>query len=127
MPIESSINREQRLVRTTCRGNVVAEDFSYYQHGVWQDDTLYGFNELFDTRPGDFSQLHFTDLLTIARNAANIPALDPNSKFAIIIEAGGRMEELVQFYTTAKSALTSSGRTIKAFFDEESALHWLQE
>jgi hypothetical protein len=126
MPIESSVKRQERLVHTVCHGIITPEDFIDYQQGVWQDESLFGFNELFDTRPGDFSQFQFTDLLTVARNAAQIPAIDPHSKFAIII-THGRLEDLLQFYATAKNALPARSRAIKSFYCEEEAMKWLQE
>ena len=58
------------------------EDFYLYISAIWNDNRHYGFNELFDTVRGDWSEFDFGYLFLIAETAAELKTIDVNSKLA---------------------------------------------
>lgn len=126
MPVTSTPDHQLRIVFTVCSGTVSLEDIENYQHTVWLDPEIYGYNELFDLDDADFSQLDFSDLITIAQTASKLYTLDPNSRFAFLTKTS-RHDELAGFYITAKSMTPGPTRELEKFTSREKALNWLQQ
>ncbi len=123
MPIESTIDRKKRLVNTVCSGTVTLGDFLKYQDNVWRDESLFGFNELFDTDDGDFSALTISDLQEVAKNASRLN-LDPNSRIAIVVHSS-KQDGLADMYMVLKQQRPENTRKIQSFLDKQSGLAWL--
>lgn len=53
MPIESTINTDEKIIYTVCKGLMTPDDFNFYIKNIWGTQKNYGFNELFDTIAAD--------------------------------------------------------------------------
>jgi len=126
MPITSTPDHKTRIVNTICSGNITLHDIEHYQYTVWLEPSIYGYNELFDLTASDFSQVSFSDLITVAQNASKLYMLDPNSRFAFLT-ATPHHQELAKFYITARSMTDSPSRDLKQFTSHDEALAWLLE
>lgn len=126
MPIESSVDMDEKIVYSTCTGEMSAEDFVEYVKNTWSDHKYYGFNELFDVTQGDWSDFNYGYLFAVAKRAAILPTIDPDSKFAwVVLE--GKQRQLTDFYKAAKTMNAGRpGRTLEAFYSREKALDWLR-
>jgi len=126
MPIINSINLEERIIYTTCSGIMAEDDFSHYINEIWSHDKYYGFNELFDTSNGDWSEFDFSYLFTIAEKASKLTTIDPDSKLAwYLLE--GKQKELSDFYKTIKSMIQVRSRELESFYSRNEALEWLKK
>ena len=123
MKIVSILDVDNRCVYTSCKGLITLEDFLSYHQTTWGKSELYGFNELFDAREGDFSGIYFSDLLTVAKQASGLITLAPDSRAAIVITPA--QDELGQFYQAAKSLINTPTRETQLFFDIDAARDWL--
>lgn len=125
MPIDNVINEVEKRVYTVCRGVMTLEDFKEYINRIWGDARCYGFNELFDTRPADWSEFDFANLFVVAKSAAQSGTIDPNTKLAwVVLE--GKQKALTDFYKNIKAMLPVNSRELQAFYSEEEALKWLE-
>ena len=126
MPINNSINEDERIVYSICTGVMTKEDFDLYISTVWSVDDHFGFNELFDTVEADWSEFDFSYLFDVAKKAASLTTIDSNSKLAwVVLE--GKQKELTDFYKAAKSLTSGQNRTLEAFYTKEDAMQWLEE
>ena len=125
MPINSSINLEEKIILTTCSGLMAPRDFDHYRMEVWGHRGHFGFNELFYTVEGDWSEFEFNQLLGVADKAAALISFKPNSKLALLVSIGKR-EELSKFYKSAKSCKPGHSRKIGIITTETEAMDWLQ-
>lgn len=126
MPIENSVDMEEKIVYSICRGVMTEEDFAEYVKNVWSDRRYYGFNELFDVTQGDWSDFDYGYLFTVAKRASILTTIDPDSKLAwVVLE--GKQKELTDFYKAAKAMNAERpGRALEAFYSKEEALDWLR-
>ena len=126
MPITTLINQEERIIYSTCSEIMTEGDFAYYIYEIWSHDKYYGFNELFDTVNGDWSEFDFSYLFKIAEKASKLTTIDPNSKLAwLVLE--GKQKELTDFYKAAKSIIQTRSRALEAFYSRDEALEWLKK
>lgn len=125
MPIKNEIKHEQRCIYTMCSGLISAQDIDEYLARIWTDITLYGYNEFFDATRADWRNVDFDYLFEIAQQASKLTVIDNNTKLAWFV-AGQSEKEKADFYVSAKSLITSESRSIKAFFDRDEALRWLE-
>ena len=124
MPIENTINDDEKVIYSTCVGVMAPEDFDDYVHRIWNTADHFGYNEFFDVTQGDWSTFDFGYLLTVAQNAAKLFTIDPNSKLAwLVLE--GKQKELTDFYKAAKLMTNAASRELEAFYSKEEALKWL--
>lgn len=126
MTITSIPDHKNRILNTVCSGFITRHELEHYQHTAWLDPAIYGYNELFDLTESDFSDVSFSDLLTVAKNASKLSIHDPNSRFAFLT-ATPHHEELAKFYITARSMIDSPSRDLKQFSSQTKALEWLLE
>lgn len=126
MPINNTIDKDKKIIYSICTGVMTKEDFDLYISTIWSIDDHFGFNELFDTVEGDWSEFDFSYLLDIAKTAATLSTIDSNSKLAwLVLE--GKQKELTDFYKAAKSLTSGQNRTLEAFYTKEDAMRWLAE
>lgn len=126
MPINNTINKDERIIYTTCSGLMKSEDFDFYIKKIWGHNEFYGFNELFSTVDGDWSEFDFSYLLGVAQAAAKLKTIDTNSKLAwVVLE--GKQKELTDFYKSAKLLTNVESRALEAFNCKDKALQWLKE
>ena len=124
MPIQSEINDDEGMVYTRCYGSMLLADFHHYIAHVWSDRRCYGYNELFNTTEGDWSEFDFGSLLDVASRAAELNTIDPNSKLAWIVD-DGKSQALTGFYKAAKASLPVESRSLEAFKSRREAMAWL--
>ena len=125
MPIENTVNKEERIIYSICTGIMKEEDFNVYINKIWSHSEHYGFNELFDTTQADWSDFDFGYLFNVAERAAKLNTIDPDSKLAwIVLE--GKQKELTDFYKAAKSLTHGKSRSLEAFYSKDDAMHWLK-
>lgn len=124
MPIDCQIELSEKRIYTTCSGMMQTSDFDAYLAAVWSDMKCYGFNELFDTTRGDWSNFDFGYLLTLAEKAADLKTIDTNTRLAWVI-LDGKQKELTDFYLAAKTMLPARSRELRAFYSRDEALEWL--
>ena len=124
MPINNTVNEDERIIYSICSGVMKPEDFDLYINTIWSHNEYYGFNELFDTVEADWSKFDFSYLFDIAKKAAALTTIDSNSKLAWIV-LKGKQKELTDFYKAAKSLTQGQSRTLEAFYSKEDALQWL--
>ena len=124
MPINNTINKDEKTIYSVCTGIMEPEDFDLYINTIWRHDEHYGFNELFDTVEADWSEFDFSYLFKIAETASKLKTIDPNSKLAwLVLE--GKQKELTDFYQAAKSLTNGPSRSLEAFYSRKDALEWL--
>jgi len=126
MPINNTINEEERIIYTTCSGVMKAEDFDDYLVRIWGHDKYFYYNELFDLSNADWSTFDFSYLLGLAQAAAKLKTLNHKTKLAMIV-IEGKQKELTEFYKAAKSLTNVKSRAIEKFESKEEALQWLKE
>lgn len=124
MPINNTVNEDERIIYSICSGVMKPEDFDLYINTIWSHNEYYGFKELFDTVEADWSKFDFSYLFDIAKKAAALTTIDSNSKLAWIV-LKGKQKELTDFYKAAKSLTQGQSRTLEAFYSKEDALQWL--
>ena len=124
MPINNTVNEDERIIYSICSGVMKPEDFDLYINTIWSHNEYCGFNELFDTVEADWSKFDFSYLFDIAKKAAALTTIDSNSKLAWIV-LKGKQKELTDFYKAAKSLTQGQSRTLEAFYSKEDALQWL--
>ncbi|MDH5570577.1 MAG: hypothetical protein OEY89_02355 [Gammaproteobacteria bacterium] len=125
MPIKNTINQEEKIIYSICEGLMVREDFDLYVSRIWSHYKYYGFNELFDTVQGDWSEFDFGYLFSVAETAAKLKTIDTNSKLAwVVLE--GKQKELTDFYRSAKLLLPVKSRSLEAFYLYDEAMQWLK-
>ncbi len=126
MPINNSINKEERIIYSICTGVMRCEDFDFYIKKIWGDNEHYGFNELFSTIDADWSEFDFSYLFGLAQAAAKLETIDTNSKLAwVVLE--GKQKELTDFYKSAKLFTHVKSRALEAFNSKCEAMQWLKE
>jgi len=126
MPIVSTPDHDLNIVNTICNSLMTLQDIEHYQYTTWLEPSIYGYNELFDLTDSDFSQISFSDLITIAQTASKLYMLDPNSRFAFLVH-NPHQQSLADFYIAAKAATKGPSRDIKSFEDKQKAMNWLTE
>ena len=125
MPIENTVNKEERMIYSICTGIMKEEDFNVYINKIWSHSEHYGFNELFDTTQADWSEFDFGYLFDVAKTASTLNTIDPDSKLAwVVLE--GKQKELTDFYKSAKSLTHGKSRSLEAFYSKDDAMHWLK-
>ena len=60
MPIDYTVNHENKCIYTHCSGLMDIEDFEQYFSQIWSDATHYGYNELFDARDAEWKRFDFS-------------------------------------------------------------------
>lgn len=126
MPINNTINKDERIIYSTCTGLMKSDDFDFYIKKIWGHNEFYGFNELFNTVDADWSEFDFSYLLGVAQAAAKLKTIDPNSKLAwVVLE--GKQKELTDFYKSAKLLTYAKSRALEAFNCRNKAMQWLKE
>ena len=108
MPINNTVNKDQKIIYTICTGIMKPEDFDLYINTIWTSSEYFGFNELFDTI------LKYWN------------TIDPRSKLAWVV-LKGKQKELTDFYKAAKSVKNTPSRSLEAFYSKEEALDWLNK
>ena len=126
MPIVSTPDHELNIVYTICSSLMTLQDIEHYQYTTWLEPSIYGYNELFDFSDSDFSQISFSDLITIAQTASKLYMLDPDSRFAFVTYTSHH-QSLADFYIAAKASIKGPSRDIKSFDDKQTAMDWLTE
>ncbi|MDH5391855.1 MAG: hypothetical protein OEY11_01590 [Gammaproteobacteria bacterium] len=124
MTIMNEINHEQLCIYTNCSGKMCIKDFDDYFSRVWTVSSHFGYNELFDTTQGDWSEFDFSYLFNIAKMASQLTAIDPRSKLAWVLP-NSKFKKLTDFYVSSKNMITTESRQLEAFFDQQQALDWL--
>ena len=126
MPINNSIDDNEKIVYSICSGVMTSDDFVLYINRIWSHATYFGYNELFDTRDADWTEFDFGFLFKVAENAAKLNTIDPGSKLAwVVLE--GKQKELTDFYKSAKGLMNVKSRSLQAFYSKEEAMQWLQQ
>ncbi|ATX82292.1 hypothetical protein Ga0123462_1429 [Mariprofundus ferrinatatus] len=127
MPIQNSVDTNERIVYSTCVGKMSKEDFIEYVKEIWSHGDYYGFNELFDVTRGDWSEFNFSYLIEVAKNAAMLRTIDPESKLAwVVLE--GKQRELTEFYKSVKLLTQGNrSRSLEAFYSKGDAMRWLRK
>jgi len=126
MPINNTIDKDEKIIYSICTGVMKPEDFDDYINRIWIDGQYYGFNELFDTVQGDWSKFDFGYLFSVAESASKLKTIDADSKLAwVVVE--GKQKELTDFYKTAKSLMPVKSRSLEAFYSISEAIKWLNE
>ena len=125
MPIESTINNAEKIIYSTCSGIMTQEDFDHYIDRVWRTNEHYYFNEVFDTTQADWNDFEFNYLFHVAKAAASLNTINPETKLAwVVLE--GKQKELTDFYKAAKSLTLANSRGLEAFYSKDKAMDWLQ-
>jgi len=124
MPINSTIDPDNRLVLTVCTGVISMNDFHYYLYEFLAKNEIKGCNEIFDTTAADWSNISYSDLMTVSQKAGEIAAIDNGTKFAWVV-GGPEVKELTEFYKTTKLLQTKKSRILRAFDGFDEAMHWI--
>ncbi|MHC1745292.1 MAG: hypothetical protein AB9873_20000 [Syntrophobacteraceae bacterium] len=124
MPITITINRDARLVHATATGVISNADMMTYQEDVWMTGDVVGYDGIFDGSLADFSRVNFTGVLAFSQNSAKVDLGTPRSKMAIVV-GSQHLEQLAEFYKTAKESLPGDSRTTRIFYRLEDAFTWV--
>lgn len=125
MPITSTLNQENNLIRTICTDVIYMDDFyAWFEYLAGND--LVGCHEIFDTRAADWSKISYLELMTISEKASKVETIDVSTKFAWVI-CKAEVETLTKFYTSIKILHPGKSRTLRSFYDYDEALQWFKE
>lgn len=124
MTIQNRVDHEQLCVYTNCTGIMKETDIDDYMSRIWTVSSHFGYNELFDTTQGDWSEFDFGHLFNIAKTASLLTAIDPGSKLAWVVSSE-KIKRLTELYAESKAMITTQVRHQEAFFNREDALCWL--
>jgi len=119
MPIEFSIDHEQRLVRAKGRDTLTDEDVFSYQREVWSLPEVAGYNELMDMSEVQQIALPSIDRVRdLAKLSASMDTAKTGSKFAIVAPADlafglGRMYEMYRDLQAQSTKQVGVFRTLK--------------
>ena len=126
MPVTSTPDHKLRIVLTICSGLVTLEEIEHYQNTTCLVPDVYGYNELFDFSDSDFSNISYSNLLTIAERASKAYTLDPDSRFAFLTSTQDH-QRIADFYIAAKAITKGPSREIRSFTPLDLAMAWLTE
>jgi len=127
MPIIVDIDRQARRVNAKCEGMITMDDVMNYQTDVWVRGAVSGFDGLFDSRDGDFSQINMTDLIPVSTNAIQVDKHVPfRTKMAMVIKTD-EQQKLAEFYKAMVDLQLDDQRETKIFNSFEQAMDWLDE
>ena len=119
MPIEFSIDHENRLVRAKGHGTFTDEDVFSYQRDVWSRPELAGYNELMDM--SEVRQIALPSIERVrdlAKLSASMDAEKSGSKFAIVAPSDlafglGRMYEMYRDLQSQSTKQVGVFRTLQ--------------
>ena len=126
MPVKSTADHEQQIVYTECTGLISLEEINHYQNTVCLNPTNLGYNELFDLTDSNFSNISYSDLISIAQKDSRIYMLNPESRFAFLTSTSHH-DELADFYISVKSMSDIPSRKIDKFICRMTAISWLTD
>ena len=126
MPINFETDRINKIIITTCRDVVSIQDFFSHQRENGVDDTLFGFDEIFDARKADFSEFNHLALQSIAQVTSKLPAVDAGARIAVIVDSGNA-KAILELYQMIESVINGSGREMKVFQNVNDAKSWIFE
>lgn len=125
MPIAVQIDRERRLVVATVTGDVHDDELLEYQRGVWSDESLAGYNEMFDlTHVGSVRDITSTGLSSVAQCAVSMDAACERTKFAVVAPQDISFG-LARMYEALRTEMPGSRRAIAVFRSRDEAEAWL--
>lgn len=99
-------------------------DFHYYIYDFWANNEVLQYNEIFDTTAADWSNMSYSDLITISQKAGEVKAIDTDTKFSWVVN-GSDVKELTDFYKSAKILQTEKSRILCAFNNYDEAMQWV--
>ena len=124
MPIKSYIDNDKNLIHTKCIGVITRNDFDYYLNEFLSKSDITGCNEVFDTRKGDWSQINYSDLISIALKSMEIENIDVTTKFAWVVNED-EVNAMTDFYKESKIFHDRKSRVLYSFYDYDDAMNWL--
>lgn len=124
MPIQSKIDRENRLVYTSLSEVISQADFEAHFASVGMDLSLHGFDEIFDLTGADGWSIGNIDFIRIAKKAGSLPAIDKNAHLAVICNTAQSCA-ILKMYSYVKRMLRVSTRAIHVFRSVAEAEAWL--
>jgi len=126
MPIDCSVDRDRKIISTTCRGKITRQEFFDHQRVNGSDESLFGFDEILDTREADFSEFDHLALQSIAQVTGQLPAIDSNAVLAVLVSEGNT-KIIVELYQMVEKVVNGSGREIQFFQRPDEAYSWVEK
>ena len=125
MPLEHRIDHRLRIVMTRAIGTLTDDEVFAYQHGVWSQPEVAGYDELIDMSDVEHVEVPSPDrIVRLASVSAGMDAPVPATRLAIVaprdFEFGlGRM------YGAHREMDTRSTKRVGVFRTRPEALAWL--
>lgn len=126
MPIVHRIDHENRIVLVRAYGVLTDEDVFTFQHTVWSQPEVAGYNEVGEmTYVTDIAIPSIHRVRDLARTAADMDPIDAESKFAIVApeDLGFGLGRMFQAYRGMEKA---SRKEVGVFRTLEEAFAWLR-
>jgi hypothetical protein len=124
MSITCEIFKEKSLFYTKCSGTISLQEFIRHQNEHGGNECLYGFNEIFDTREADFSQLGLMALQAIASRTQALDALSADSYLVVVVNSGIN-KMAVELYKMIEQVLGGKSRKMKIVTSPDDAYDFL--
>ena len=126
MPIVHRVDHENRIVLARAYGVLTDEDVFTFQHTVWSQPEVAGYNELGEmTHVTEIAIPSIHRVRDLAMTAAEMDPIDAVSKFAIVApeDLGYGLGRMFQAYREMEK---QSRKTVGVFRTLEEAFAWLQ-
>ena len=124
MPVECTVERENRTIVSRATGHVTLQDLTDYFASVWMDPANAGFHEIFDWTGSDPLELSVAQLRSFSGPANAFYDDSKPSKLAIVV-AEGRGTQMAKLYRNFREMRGGTDPEIEVFSDMASARAWL--
>lgn len=119
MPVRFTIDHEHRFVHAHAEGNVAPKDMETFLDAIVVENAL-PYRKLFDARHA-IGRYESADIAVLAARVNRLAHIDRRGALALLMPP--------RYATLADQFLALGGRDrpVRAFLEEDEAMHWLQE
>lgn len=127
MPITYDIDHHRKLVHANVTGTLTKDDAFKYQHEVWTDPAVRGYNQLIDASAMTNVDIPFPSADAMREMASLAASMDDpgvKTRFAIVATSAVAYG-LARMYATYRALDPRSTRAISVFRSVDEAMAWL--
>jgi hypothetical protein len=125
LPLEHRIDHRLRIVMTRAIGTLTDDEVFAYQHGVWSQPEVAGYDELIDMSDVEHVEVPSPDrIVRLASVSAGMDAPVPATRLAIVASRDFEFG-LGRMYGAHREMDTRSTKRVAVFRTRPEALAWL--